>query len=237
MPTLIDDGFELIPGVYDTPSCQEMFRQIEESLRGEDAARAAIRNEDGDIYAARNLHEFWAGLATLWRRSALPAMVRARLGEDSGLVRALYFDKIPGNSWALPWHKDLTICVQDNTLPTTVFRAPTRKAGRPHVEAPVSVLEGMLTARIHLDPVNDDNGPLRVIAGSHRSGKELRLDHAEIVVIHAQIGDVLLMRPLLTHSSNRSKESVHSHRRILHLEFASSPELPEGYRWNHYERL
>src|SRR5262249_11408360 len=137
-----------------------------------------------------------------------------------GLVRVLYFDKPPGQSWALPWHKDLTIAVRDNALPSERFGKPTRKAGVPHVEAPESVLAGMVTARIHLDDVTDENGPLKVVPGSHRAGKGLALADAEVRTVYAGAGDVLLMRPLVAHCSNRSLPETRRHRRILHLEFA-----------------
>ena len=65
----------------------------------------------------------------------------------------------------------MAIAVQHNDLPSSLFKKPTIKAGVPHVEAPESVLECMLTARIHLDETTDENGPLLVIPGSHQSGK------------------------------------------------------------------
>src|SRR5262249_56828349 len=111
-----------------------------------------------------------------WRQPPLPDLLQAVLGPDFGLVRVLFFDKPPGQSWALPWHKDLTIAVRDNRLPSTHFGKPTRKAGVPHVEAPREVLEAMLTLRVHLDDVSEENGPLQVLPGSHRWGTSLHLD-------------------------------------------------------------
>src|SRR5262249_38962320 len=49
-------------------------------------------------------------------------------------------------------------------------------------------------------------------------------------------GDVLLMRPLLAHCSNRSQPGTRRHRRILHLEFAAAAELPDGYAWHDSRR-
>ena len=49
-------------------------------------------------------------------------------------------------------------------------------------------------------------------------------------------GDVLLMRPLLAHCSNRSYAGTLRHRRILHLEFAGSADLPDGYTWHTFLR-
>jgi ectoine hydroxylase-related dioxygenase (phytanoyl-CoA dioxygenase family) len=150
------------------------------------------------------------------------------------LVRALFFDKPPDQTWALPWHKDLTIAVRDNQRPSRHFTKPTRKAGVPHVEAPREELDAMLTARIHLDATTEANGPLRVIPGSHRDGKTLKLGDLPPVTLYAKRGDVLLIRPLVTHCSNRSLPNTNRHRRILHLEFASGRELPGGYEWHNF---
>jgi ectoine hydroxylase-related dioxygenase (phytanoyl-CoA dioxygenase family) len=126
----------------------------------------------------------------------------------------------------------MTIAVRDNRLPGTRFARPTTKAGVPHVEAPTEVLEEMLTARIHLDEVTDENGPLRVLPGSHCRGKSLDVADGSPRSVLAGRGDVLLMRPLLAHSSGHSHPETCRHRRILHLEFAARPELPDGYAWH-----
>jgi hypothetical protein len=47
-------------------------------------------------------------------------------------------------------------------------------------------------------------------------------------------GDVLLMRPLLAHSSGNSHEGTQRHRRIVHLEFASAAPLPDEYEWHDF---
>src|SRR5205823_2336367 len=154
------------------------------------------------------------------------------LGPAYGLVRVLFFDKPPQQTWALPWHKDLTIAVRDNRLPSAHFSKPTTKAGVPHVEAPRAVLEAMLTARIHLDAVTEANGPLKVIHGSHHAGKALALDVAPPRTLLAEAGDVLLIRPLVAHCSGKSHPVTTQHRRVLHLEFAASPLLPDPYEWH-----
>jgi hypothetical protein len=50
----------------------------------------------------------------------------------------------------------------------------------------------------------------------------------------ATAGDVLLIRPLVAHSSGRCSPDTQRHRRILHFEFAAAPELPDGYAWHTY---
>ena len=149
-------------------------------------------------------------------------------------MRVLYFDKPPQQSWTLPWHKDMTVAVR-----TTVCRVGSF-GGRPlrpecsHVEAPQHLLERMLTARLHLDDVTEENGPLKVIPGSHRAGKELPEGDVPPQSILATRGDVLLMRPLLAHCSGHAQPDTRRHRRVLHLEFAASAELPDGYAWHEF---
>ncbi|MCH7990061.1 MAG: phytanoyl-CoA dioxygenase family protein, partial [Planctomycetes bacterium] len=178
---------------------------------------------------------FFSQAGELWRRNPLLQLLRETLGDGFGLVRGLYFDKPPERSWSLPWHKDLTIAVQRNDLASTHFTNPTQKAGVAHVEASRAVLESMLTLRIHLDAVTDENGPLVVIPGSHQNGKKSVESDRGMRKILVAAGDVLAIRPLLSHCSGNSQPGTTRHRRILHLEFAANRELPEGYRWHTFQ--
>jgi ectoine hydroxylase-related dioxygenase (phytanoyl-CoA dioxygenase family) len=88
--------------------------------------------------------------------------------------------------------------------------------------------------RLHLDECFADNGPLRIIPGSHQHG-ELSTDDIvawtnrnEPVVCVVPRGGALLMRPLLLHASSPAQSP--SHRRVLHIEYASE-ELPNGLKW------
>jgi hypothetical protein len=190
----------------------------------------------GTVYAARNPLDVLPNVQAIWRESTLGPLLVEILGPEFGLVRGLFFDKPPGRSWWLPWHKDLTIAVKDNRLPSSRFSRPTFKAGVPHVIAPVDLLEQMLTVRLHLDEVTADNGPLCVIPSSHLTGKEIVADAMEPATILAQPGDALLMRPLLAHCSGDATAGTTQHRRILHLEFAARAELPDSYEWQQFVR-
>jgi hypothetical protein len=229
------DGFAVLPGVLDAAGVDAVISGLEAALHLRQEA-TAIRSDAGNVYAARNLLTLWPPVADLWRAPPLPEILAAVLGEHFGLVRVLYFDKPPDRTWALPWHKDLTIAVRDNWLPSEHFSHPTMKVGVPHVEAPTAVLERILTARIHLDPMTRENGPLKLIPGSHRDGKTLRLDGAPPYTLHVNPGDVLLVRPLVAHCSAASHPDTRMHRRVLHLEFAASPKLPDGFDWHDYVR-
>lgn len=225
------DGFFTVAGAFSPVEVAAMADGLGAAIAAA-ANDPAVLGGSGGVYAARNVLQLWPAVAELWCREALLGPLEAILGPDLGLVRALFFDKPPGNSWALPWHKDLTIAVRDNTLPAVAAMHPTRKAGVPHLEAPESVLANMLTARIHLDAVDESNGPLKVAVGSHRDGKALRLDERPVRTLTAAAGDVLLIRPLVAHCSNHSRAGTERHRRIVHLEFAASAELPDGLAWH-----
>jgi hypothetical protein len=223
------DGFALLRGVFSSAEVEAMRAGLGMALEG---GGTGVLGEAGGVYAARNVLSLWPEAASVWRRPALQEALASVLGPRFGLVRVLFFDKPPEQNWALPWHKDLTVAVLDNRRPSSRFRKPTRKAGVPHAEAPVEVLRAMLTARVHLDDVSEGNGPLKVIPGSHREGKGLDLGAVPPHTVLAARGDVLLIRPLLAHCSNRSHAGTR--RRILHLEFAAPPELPDGYAWHTY---
>lgn len=227
------DGFAIVPAVYDGGEVDELTRALEGALAAPCEA-TSVRSRSGNVYAARNVLQLWPPTADVWRRPPLPELLGEVLGPDFGLVRVLYFDKPPEQSWSLPWHKDMTVAVRDNRLPSAQFAKPTRKAGVPHVEAPLALLEAMLTARIHLDAVTPANGPVQVIPGSHTSGASMALDFAQARSILVERGDVLLMRPLLAHSSLPAQADSQAHRRTLHLEFAGWRTLPDGYAWHDF---
>jgi hypothetical protein len=237
---LADDGYLLLPSVFTADQVDAIAADLASAFAS-DSGGSTLRAEDGSIYGARNLLQLWPAVADIWRQSMLHHLLADTLGPDFGLVRVLYFDKPPQQSWALPWHKDMTIAVRNNRLPSEHFAKPTVKVGVPHVEAPQWLLEMMLTLRLHLDDMTDANGPLKVLPGSHRSGKRppAPLPEGEgrmmPVTILGQRGDVLAMRPLLSHCSNKS-QAEGTHRRVLHYEFAGIEQLPDGYAWHDFVR-
>jgi hypothetical protein len=228
------DGFAVLRAVFSAAALEAMSSSLTAALFGAEAGDSILRSQTGSVFGARNLLQDWPPARTVWRCSPLKDALAAVLGSGFGLVRVLYFDKPPDRSWSLPWHKDLTVAVRDNQLPSEQFSHPTRKAGVPHVEAPTELLQSMLTARIHLDEVTQENGPLKLAPGSHATGKTLSIGEVPPCTILAEAGDVLLMRPLLAHSSGNADPETRRHRRILHLEFAAQETLPEGYAWHDF---
>ncbi|MBI1913410.1 MAG: phytanoyl-CoA dioxygenase family protein, partial [Planctomycetes bacterium] len=155
-----EDGFAVLPDLLAPGEVDAVLRELEAGL-GDPAREGAISTQAGQVYAARNVLSLWPGAADVWRAPPLLEILTTLLGPRFGLVRALFFDKPPQQTWALPWHKDLTIAVRDNRLPSEHFRKPTRKAGVPHAEAPEEVLHSMLTVRLHLDAATQEIGPLK----------------------------------------------------------------------------
>jgi hypothetical protein len=228
---IAQDGFAVIGEVFRASEVEQIQAELCRALT---RPEAAVIQREGAAVGARNLLQAWPGLADVWRRQPLLALLREVLGPQVGLVRALSFYKPPAQTWCLPWHKDLTIAVRDNRRPSCEFRNPTVKAGVPHVEAPRALLESMLTARIHLDEITDANGPMTVIPGSHRTGKAVEIDEERAHKVVSRRGAVLLIRPLVAHNSLCSRPGNRDHRRILHLEFAACRDLPDGYEWHDF---
>ena len=229
------DGFCLLEQAVPAKSIASLLAACSRAF-DEDSQGVRARSSRGHVYAARNLIESIVEVTTVWQRDPLLSFLRQQLGTEFGLVRALFFDKPPDRTWALAWHKDTSVAVKDNSITSGSFSRPTTKAGVPHLIACDDVLKQMLTLRIHLDEVTDENGPLRVIRGSHRSSDSEGESLDGAVDIHAAAGDVLAMRPLISHCSGPSKPGTTRHRRILHLEFAASSTLPDGVQWHDFVR-
>ena len=225
------DGFCVLESVFGSEAVAVFLSRIEAA--NESDAQSALRSR-GTIFAARNMIDSIPDLIQLACVPALDQLLIETLGESYGLVRVLYFDKPSDRSWNLPFHKDLTISVKDNSLPTTHFSKPTCKGGVDHVEASEEVLENMLTLRIHLDNVTNSNGPLEVVPGSHLNGKSNQASTREPVKILVQAGDVLAMRPMISHASGHTDPDGNWRRRILHLEFCGTRTLPDDYQWMHF---
>lgn len=230
------NGFAILAAVFSESTVDQILSQLSATLNDRVEESESIRARSGAVYAARNMLKVFPPVASMWEMPRLLDLVGEVLGPDAGLVRVLYFDKPPDRTWTLPWHKDLTITVRRPAGNANEQHKIRDKAGVPHVEAPLQVLESMLTLRLHLDEVTSENGPLKVVSGSHRTGKRLTLDDGPQKTICVNRGDVLAIRPLVSHSSARSTAGTTRHRRILHFEFSGTPQLPHGLQWYRFIR-
>jgi len=190
-------------------------------------------NELKSPHGIRNAEKKFDCIAKLANTEKIMAKARSILGYEPQLVRAIIFDKTPEKNWLVSWHQDKTVSVNkkehiDGWGPWSL------KDNTHHVQPSDSVLNNMVTFRIHLDDSNIDNACLKVIPDSHTSGvlTQLEIDSlvksSILVECEANAGDMLIMRPLILHASSKAK--LPKHRRVIHLEFSGS-DLPDGLNW------
>lgn len=215
-------GYSVVPSGVTTEVVAELRAQVDPIL-----ARHAERG------GVRDLFQHLPSLVPL-AVGPLRDLVAPTLGAGAVAVRALLFDKTPVANWKVTWHQDVTISVSEYA--DCLGWGPwSRKAGAWHVHPPAAVLDRMLTLRLHLDPCGPDNGPVRVIPGSHLGGRFSDSEVERVARSAAPVdclvaeGGVLLMRPLILHAS--APAAAPSHRRVIHIEYASADPLPDGFNW------
>lgn len=215
------DGFCVVSKVLDKLRVADLITVLER-------ANVTRSKRGEDVFGARNLlavpevHDLASSLP-------LMTLVRKVLSSDAMAVRGIFFDKTPAANWPVAWHQDLTLAVSARRdIPH--WTNWTLKGGLHHVNPPVAVLQDMVTLRVMLDDCDSDNGPLRVLPGSHLLG---RLSRDEIVERCAsgvareclgEAGSVVMMRPLLLHASSAARKPLH--RRVVHLEYAEANAIP-----------
>jgi ectoine hydroxylase-related dioxygenase (phytanoyl-CoA dioxygenase family) len=224
------NGFAIVPKVISSDLIETLQGAVAQLEEGDNVRRK------GGTYGIRNLLEMAPPVRDLACSAELRALAEPVLGPGCFAVRGIFFDKIPGANWKLGWHQDSVIAVKER-VETAGFRAWSQKAGVWQTEPPAEVMSRMLALRVHLDDCRADNGPLRVIPGSHRNGwLDGQFDHwkAEVAEVVCEVprGGVLAMRPLLLHASSPAANP--RHRRVVHLEYAAD-ELTGGLDW--YERV
>lgn len=186
------------------------------------------------LYGVRNLLNLSSTMRCFSQSKVVKRITENILGENSKVVRAIYFDKNADANWKVPWHQDLTIAVREKRQ-IEGFSAWTIKAGIQHVQPPTEILEKMITLRFHLDDTDETNGALKVIPKSHLKGRlnaiqiKAEREKNKIQICRARRGDCLIMRPLLLHSSSAAINP--QNRRVVHLEF-SADSLPGNLEWD-----
>jgi Phytanoyl-CoA dioxygenase (PhyH) len=206
-----ESGFEMEPDVLTSPEVFRLAKALE-VVKGRSRAGARhLMSHDSVLEVANDPRLL--GIAHRW------------LGPSASPYHATLFDKSPGSNWLVVWH-------QDTALPLRFRRDVSGwgpwsvKAGVLYAHAPAGALEGVVALRVHLDDSTPENGPLRVLPGTHRGGvladgaiQELvRLSRTHQCVVGR--GGIIAMRPLLVHASSKSASSAP--RRVLHIEYAAS---------------
>jgi len=215
-----DPGYSIIEGVLSSQECDTLA----DALAGGDGlkARAGARNLMSD-----------PKIAALAAAPRLVQLASAALGREAVPYRATLFAKGGRVNWLVAWHQDTTLPLTCRT-PSDEWGPWSTKAGVFYAHAPAWALERVVALRIHLDASTPENGPLRVLPGSHCAGV---LAHEQILAMarrHEAIecivgrGGVVAMRPLLIHAS--SKARLGHPRRVIHIEYAECLDVGAGLR-------
>jgi len=209
------DGFAIVPSCLDDETVEQLGTHLSNSSYG-------MRN----LLAVPLVRELAAS-------ASVRILAETVIGKNCFAVRGTFFNKTQESNWKVAWHQDLTIMVQQRHE-VDGFGPWTIKARIPHVQPPAEILSHIIAVRLHLDESGPDNGPLRVIPGSHHEGRlsseeVARRQKSNSVVCSVPRGGALLIRPLLLHASSACV--VSRPRRVIHLEF-SSEELPNGLQWH-----
>lgn len=211
-------GYALISGVFDRGAIDRLLQEL--SGVNLPRSRAGLR------HAMRI-----AAVAEMARGADLLGIAREILGEDAFPFRATLFDKSATANWLVVWHQDTALPLKERRElagwgPWSV------KDGIQYAHAPASALEQVVALRVHLDDSTSENGPLRVLPGTHTLGVltdeeihdlSMKVAEAECLVPR---GGVLAMRPLIVHASSKAQSD--KPRRVLHIEYSAPNALPDG---------
>lgn len=227
------DGYAIVPHVIDA---EQVARWIDATSALAENSGSGVLHREGEVYGVRDLLTRVPEVRRVAESTQVMEIVSAVIGPGAFAVRALFFDKTPTTNWNLPWHQDVTIAARERRE-VPGFGPWTLKAQIPHAHAPGELLARMITVRIHLDPCGPENGPMRVLPGSHAHGR-LAPGEVDSWVCRARelavdcvvpAGGAVIMRPLILHAS--AAATGEGHRRVVHLEYAAE-ELPGGLNWH-----
>jgi len=211
-----DLGFSIHDSVISHLDCERLVASLAGTVRSRAGARHLMRHP---------------AVMTIAADPRLLDLAREWVGPDAVPYRATLFDKSVSSNWLVTWH-------QDTALPLRVRSNDPRwgswstKAGIIYAQAPAAELQRIVALRLHLDPSTRENGPLRVVPGSHLHG--VLSDPAVRDLVAAKpfteclsdIGGIIRMRPLIVHAS--SKAAKEARRRVLHSEYAPSLHTLDG---------
>lgn len=221
----IANGYTVVPDAVGQAIVDTLIRSTADCFE-RSRGRGGVRHLMRDVPAARALAE----------SEAMRGIAELALGFGAHPVRGILFDKNPDANWKVIWHQDLTIAVRERR-DVPGFGPWSEKDLIPHVQPPLELLAQMVAVRLHLDDCTEENGPVRVIPGSHRAG---RLSPDQITALRGQAaevectvgrGGVLAFFSLILHASSPARKPLH--RRVLHIEYVASSwrELPGGPEW------
>ena len=205
------DGYAIVPQVVTAEEIEHLLTDLKRL--SSHRSRAGLRHLLSNPSVAK--------FATDRRMLGIAQSV---LGSDAFPFKATLFDKSPDTNWLITWHQDTALPLREKQE-TPCWGPWSTKEGITYAHAPTIALERVVALRLHLDSSNHENGPLRVIPGSHCRGvlsdeqvKKI-VDTGESVTCLVEQGGVIAMRPLIIHASSKSQSE--KPRRVLHIEYAT----------------
>lgn len=166
-----------------------------------------------------------SAVAEMAGEAALLEIGRQILGEGAFPFRATLFDKSTRANWLVVWHQDTALPLRERRE-TPGWGPWSAKDGMHYAHAPASALEQVVALRVHLDDSTNENGPLRVLPGTHKLGvltdEQIHFLSQRVAEVECSVpcGGVLAMRPLIVHASSKARNEMP--RRVLHIEYASA---------------
>jgi len=215
--TIEQNGFAILPGRFAPEHLDRLLQRLRE-LEPQ-RSRAGVR------HALR-----YSPFAELATGQQMVDLAREVLGPEAFPFRATLFDKSPTANWLVVWHQDTALPLRTR-LELPGWGPWSVKEGIHYAHAPAVTLAQVLALRVHLDDSSSNNGPLRVLPGTHRLGllsddsvHEVAARTSPVECV-APRGAVVAMRPLIIHSSSKSRKETP--RRVLHIEYAASDSIAQ----------
>jgi hypothetical protein len=214
----VGSGFFIEGNVFSGSECEQLLDNL--PLAGFDRGRAGARHLMSHPDVRRIVSD--------------PRMLRLAsfaLAADALPYRATLFDKSGTANWSVIWHQDTALPLQSK-FDLHGWGPWSQKAGLIYAHAPAWALSQIVALRLHLDASTAENGPLRILRGTHALGIMSDADvfamarsqpHVDCIVGR---GGVMAMSPMLVHSSVKARSN--SPRRVLHIEYANSLVLAPG---------
>lgn len=223
---ILENGFTTVNEIYSSDEVEQIIYKINQT----DTSKETFRKST-DLFAIRQFLNEIPATRELIFNDNLKSLISQLFGHDFFVVKSIYFDKPETSNWYVPYHQDLTISV-DKKLEIENFGPWTIKHNQFAVQPPIDILENNFTIRIHLDDTNENNGALKVVPKSHLRKiyrpETINWDKETETICNVSKGSVMIMKPLLLHSSSRTTNN--KKRRVIHIEF-SNQELPLELKW------
>jgi ectoine hydroxylase-related dioxygenase (phytanoyl-CoA dioxygenase family) len=214
---LTNKGFAVVESFFPPP----LLEALENAL----LKTGAFRFENDYDKGTANLLVSCKAVKEIAGHPKLKALFRTLSPGAFVAIKAFVLDKTTGANWEIPWHQDLKIAVNKQDT-TEGYSNWSLEAGIWHVQPPISILESLLTLRIHLDDCSANNGAMHFIPATHNLGILDKEDISNLVAGRKAVvnavpkGGITLFRPLLLHYAPPSQSQ--SGRRVLQIEYSAA---------------